>query len=274
MTQSAMVAANTPSTRSVTLRVWRQAGPGQPGRFVEYAAKDLNPNMSFLEMLDVVNDQLTVNGDEPIAFAHDCREGICGTCSLVIDGKPHGPHRAIASCQTYLRSFEDGAVITVEPFRVRAFPVIKDLVTDRSAFDKIQRAGGFVSVRTGAAPDANSIPVPKADAELAMDAAQCIGCGACAAACKNASAMLFVAAKASHLGLLPQGQPERDRRALAMVETMDRLGFGSCTNQYECSAACPKQISHDFIARLNRDYLKATFKAAFKPEAAGGGGAA
>jgi succinate dehydrogenase / fumarate reductase iron-sulfur subunit len=254
-------------SRSVTLRVWRQAGPEAPGRFVEYQAKDLNPNMSFLEMLDVVNDELTMKGEEPIAFAHDCREGICGTCSLVIDGKPHGPHRGIASCQTYLRSFEDGAVITVEPFRARPFPVVKDLVTDRSAFDKIQQAGGFITVRTGAAPEANVIPVPKGDAELAMDAAQCIGCGACAAACKNASAMLFVAAKVSHLGLLPQGQAERDRRVLAMVETMDGLGFGGCTNQYECSAACPKLISHDFIARLNRDYLAASIRSALKPVA-------
>jgi succinate dehydrogenase / fumarate reductase iron-sulfur subunit len=252
--------------RSVTLRVWRQAGPGAPGRFVEYRAANLNRDMSFLEMLDVVNDELTMKGEEPIAFAHDCREGICGTCSLVIDGKPHGPHRGIASCQTYMRSFEDGAVITVEPYRVRAFPVVKDLITDRGAFDTIQQAGGFITARTGSAPDANAIPVPKADAELAMDAAQCIGCGACAAACKNASAMLFVAAKVSHLGLLPQGQAERDRRVLAMVETMDGLGFGGCTNQYECSAACPKLISHDFIARLNRDFLQASIRAAFKPE--------
>jgi succinate dehydrogenase / fumarate reductase iron-sulfur subunit len=207
-----------------------------------------------------------MKGEEPIAFAHDCREGICGTCSLVIDGKPHGPHRGIASCQTYMRSFEDGAVITVEPYRVRAFPVVKDLITDRSAFDRIQQAGGFITARTGSAPEANALPVPKADAELAMDAAQCIGCGACAAACKNASAMLFVAAKVSHLGLLPQGQAERDRRVLAMVETMDSLGFGGCTNQYECSAACPKLISHDFIARLNRDYLGAAIRASFKME--------
>jgi succinate dehydrogenase / fumarate reductase iron-sulfur subunit len=253
---------------SVTLRVWRQAGPGSPGRFVDYEAKDLNPAMSFLEMLDVVNDGLTVKGEEPIAFAHDCREGICGTCSLVIDGKPHGPHRGVASCQTYMRSFEDGAVIVVEPYRVRAFPVIKDLVTDRSAFDRIQQAGGFITARAGSAPEANAAPVPKGVADLAMDAAQCIGCGACAAACKNASAMLFVAAKVSHLGLLPQGRAERDRRVLAMVETMDGQGFGSCTNQYECSAACPKLISHDFIARLNRDYLTATLRAAFKPAAA------
>jgi succinate dehydrogenase / fumarate reductase iron-sulfur subunit len=270
-----MVAANhSTKLTSATLRVWRQAGPNQPGKFVEYKASDLNPNMSLLEMLDVVNNDLERKGEEPIAFAHDCREGICGTCSLVIDGKPHGPHRGIASCQTYMRSFADGAVITIEPFRARPFPIVKDLITDRSAFDKIQQAGGFISVRTGAAPDANSIPVPKGDAELAMDAAACIGCGACVAACKNASAMLFVGAKVSQFGLLPQGQPERDRRVLAMVSTMDALGFGNCTNQYECSAACPKLITHDFIARMNRDYLGATIRAALKPESAntGGGG--
>jgi len=223
-----MVAAGSPKTISVTLRVWRQAAPNQAGRFVDYPARDVSPNMSFLELLDVVNDQLTVTGEEPIAFAHDCREGICGTCSLVIDGKPHGPHQGVASCQTYLRSFSDGAVITVEPFRAQPFPVVRDLVTDRSAFDKIQQAGGYITARAGSAPDANAVPVPKADAELAMDAAQCIGCGACVAACKNASAMLFVAAKVSHLGLMPQGQPERDRRVLAMVNTADDLGFGSC----------------------------------------------
>jgi succinate dehydrogenase / fumarate reductase iron-sulfur subunit len=259
--------ADTSSTKNITaltLRVWRQAGTDKPGKFVSYQARDLNPNMSLLEMLDVVNDELTLKGEEPIAFAHDCREGICGTCSLVIDGKPHGPHRGVASCQTYMRSFREGDVITIEPFRAKPFPVIKDLITDRGAFDKIQQAGGFISVRTGAAPDANSTPVPKENAELAMDAAACIGCGACVAACKNASAMLFVAAKVSQYGLLPQGQPERDRRVLAMVGTMDELGFGSCTNQYECSAACPKQISHDFIGRMNRDYLGATLRSGFK----------
>jgi succinate dehydrogenase / fumarate reductase, iron-sulfur subunit len=269
-----MVAENSKKNISVTLRVWRQAGPNLPGRFVEYQAKDLNPNMSFLEMLDVVNDGLTAKGEEPIAFAHDCREGICGTCSLVIDGKPHGPHRGVASCQTYLRSFNDGDVIVVEPYCAHPFPVVKDLVTDRSTFDQIMQAGGFITARTGSAPDANAIPVPKDAADLAMDAAQCIGCGACVAACNNASAMLFVAAKVSHLGLMPQGQAERDRRVLAMVQTMDELGFGNCTNQYECSAACPKLISHDFIARMNRDYLGATFRAAFKPTPAGTGGGA
>lgn len=270
-----MVAASSSKNISVTIRVWRQAGPEQAGRFVDYPAKDLNPNMSFLEMLDVVNDELERKGEDPIAFAHDCREGICGTCSLVINGKPHGPHRAIASCQTYMRSFSDGEVIVVEPYRAKPFPVVKDLISDRSAFDKIQQAGGFISIRTGSAQDANSTPIPKDVADLAMDAAQCIGCGACVAACKNASAMLFVSAKVSQLGLLPQGQPERDQRVLNMVAKMDELGFGNCTNQYECSAACPKLISHDFIARMNRDYIGASFRAAFrpKPAASGGGGA-
>lgn len=269
-----MVAAHpTKQPFSVTLRVWRQAGPAAPGRFVDYPAADVSPDMSFLELLDVVNDRLTRAGDEPIAFAHDCREGICGTCSCTINGKPHGPGHAIATCQLYMRSFQDGDTLVVEPFRARAFPLIKDLVTDRSAFDQIQQAGGFISVRTGAAPDANSIPVPKADADLAMDAAACIGCGACVAACKNASAMLFVAAKVAHLGLLPQGQPERDRRVLAMVQTMDEAGFGNCTNQYECSAVCPKDITHDFIARLNRDYTGALLRSALRqaPATAGGG---
>lgn len=269
--------AETSSTKniSVTIRVWRQAGPSQPGRFHDYQARNCNPNMSFLEMLDVVNDGLERQGEDPIAFAHDCREGICGTCSLVINGKPHGPHRGIASCQTYMRSFNDGDVIVVEPFRAKPFPVIKDLITDRAAFDKIQQAGGFISIRTGAAQDANATPIPKETADLAMDAAQCIGCGACVAACKNASAMLFVSAKVSQLNLLPQGQPEKDSRVLNMVAKMDELGFGNCTNQYECSAACPKLISHDFIARMNKDYIAASFRAAFrpKPAASGGGGA-
>ena len=260
---------------SITLRVWRQAGPNVPGKFVEYQSKDLNPNMSFLEMLDVVNNELTLKGEEPIAFAHDCREGICGTCSCTINGKPHGPGSGIATCQLYMRAFRDGDVVTVEPFRAKAFPVIKDLIIDRSAFDKIQQAGGFITARAGSAPDANSIPVPKPDADLAMDAATCIQCGACVAACKNSSAMLFVAAKVSHLGLLPQGQAERDRRVIAMVETMDALGFGNCTNYFECSAACPKLISHDFIARMNRDYLKAKWRSTFTPrtESSGGGAA-
>ncbi len=257
--------AETSSTKniSVTLKVWRQAGPDKPGKFETYQAKDLNPNMSLLEMLDVVNDELERKGEDPIAFAHDCREGICGTCSMVIDGKPHGPHKGVATCQTYMRSFADGATITLEPFRAKAFPVIKDLITDRSAFDLIQQAGGFISIRTGAAQDANATPIPKDNADLAMDAAACIGCGACVAACKNSSAMLFVSAKVGQYALLPQGQPERDSRVLNMVAKMDELGFGNCTNQYECSAACPKSISHDFIARMNRDYIAASFRQAF-----------
>jgi succinate dehydrogenase / fumarate reductase iron-sulfur subunit len=262
----------TKKTFNVTLRVWRQAGPGEAGSFVDYPARGVNPDMSFLEMLDVVNDELTAKGEEPIAFAHDCREGICGTCSLTIDGKPHGPRHGVATCQTYMRSYGEGDTIVVEPFRARPFPVIKDLVTDRTAFDAIQQAGGFITARTGSAPEANTMPVAKDVADLAMDAAQCIGCGACVAACKNSSAMLFVAAKVSHLGLLPQGQPERDRRVLAMVTTMDGLGFGGCTNQYECSAACPKLISHDFIARMNRDYAKAVFRSAFGARPADVGG--
>jgi succinate dehydrogenase / fumarate reductase iron-sulfur subunit len=244
----------------VTLKVWRQKDAQSPGRFVTYPTPELNPNMSFLEMLDVVNEELIRRGEEPIAFDHDCREGICGTCSLVINGKPHGPHRGVTTCQTYMRSFRDGETIVIEPFRARAFPVIKDLIVDRSALDRILWAGGFISVRTGSAPEANTLPVPKEVAERAMDAAQCIGCGACVAACKNASAMLFVAAKISHLGLLPQGQPERYRRARAMVEQMDREGFGACTVTGSCEAVCPKGIGLEFIARMNRDYAVALLK--------------
>jgi len=267
-----MVAENTAKNLSITLRVWRQDGPQAVGKFVDYQSKDLSPNMSFLEMLDVVNDDLTMKGEAPIAFAHDCREGICGTCSCTINGQPHGPGKGVATCQVYMRTFRDGDVITVEPFRAAAFPIVKDLITDRSAFDKIQQAGGFITARAGSAPEANALPVPKPDADLAMDAATCIGCGACVAACKNASAMLFVGAKVSHLGILPQGQAERDKRVVAMVATMDAAGFGNCTNQYECSAACPKLISHDFISRMNRDYLAATVRAAFKAVSLGGSG--
>jgi succinate dehydrogenase / fumarate reductase iron-sulfur subunit len=243
---------------NLTLHVWRQAGPAAKGRFVTYEAKDVSPDMSFLELLDVVNEGLIARHEDPIAFDHDCREGICGMCGLMIDGRAHGPQAATTTCQLHLRHFADGAAIRVEPWRARAFPVLKDLVVDRGAFDRIIEAGGFVSVRTGSAPEANAIPVPKPAAELAMDAAQCIGCGACVAACPNASAMLFVAAKVSHLGLLPQGQPERYDRVARMVETMDAVGFGACTNHGECMAACPKEISIDFIARLNRDYLRAS----------------
>jgi succinate dehydrogenase / fumarate reductase iron-sulfur subunit len=252
----------------VKIKVWRQKNSDTAGGFEVYETPDLNPNMSFLEMLDVVNEELTEKGDEPIAFDHDCREGICGTCSLVIDGKPHGPHRGAATCQTYMRSFSDGDEITVEPFRANPFPVVRDLIVDRSSFDSIIQAGGFVDVRTGAACDANALPISKEIADLAMDAASCIGCGACVAACKNASAMLFVSAKAGQLNLLPQGKAEKGRRVLKMVAAMDEAGFGNCTNYYECSAVCPKLISHDFISKLNRDYLGATVRATFGQSAA------
>ena len=245
----------------LTLRVWRQSGPNAPGGFKTYEAGNLSPNMSFLEMLDVVNDELAGRGEDPIAFAHDCREGICGSCSLTINGRPHGPGNGIATCQCYLRSFRDGDTLTIEPFRARAFPLIKDLVVDRSAFDRIMQAGGFITARVGSAPDGNAVPVPKKIADLAMDAAQCIGCGACVAACKNASAMLFVAAKVSHLGLLPQGQGERYQRVQSMVLQMDQEGFGACTTTGSCEAVCPKQISVRFIARMDRDYAVSLIKA-------------
>jgi succinate dehydrogenase / fumarate reductase iron-sulfur subunit len=244
----------------VMLKVWRQKNAHHPGGFQDYTAEGLNPDMSFLEMLDVVNEDLTLKGEEPIAFEHDCREGICGSCSCMINGEAHGPEYKVATCQTYMRSFQDGDLITVEPFRSRGFPVIKDLVVDRSAFDRIIQSGGFITVRTGSAPDANAIPVPKVTADESMDAAACIGCGACVAACKNSSAMLFVSAKAGHLNPLPQGQAEKDRRVLAMVETMEREGFGACSNTYACEAACPKAISVQFIARLNRDYAVASVR--------------
>lgn len=241
----------------LTLHVWRQAAPTARGAFVRYDVADASPDMSFLELLDVLNEQLTARKEDPIAFDHDCREGICGACGMVINGRPHGPRRATTTCQLHLRAFPDGAAVWVEPWRARAFPVVKDLVVDRSAFDRLIQAGGFVSVRTGSAPEANTVPVPKRDADLAMDAAACIGCGACVAACPNASAMLFVAAKVSHLGLLPQGQPERATRVVTMVAQMDHESFGACSNHGECMAACPKEISIDFITRLNRDYVRA-----------------
>jgi succinate dehydrogenase / fumarate reductase, iron-sulfur subunit len=256
----------------VRLKIWRQKNATTPGAFATYNTPELKPNMSFLEMLDVVNEDLANRGEEPIAFGHDCREGICGTCSLVINGKPHGPRRGVATCQTYMRSFRDGDEVTVEPFRARAFPLIKDLVVDRAAFDRIIQAGGFISARTGSAPEANSVPVPKRNADLAMDAAACIGCGACVAACKNASAMLFVAAKVSHLNLLPQGKPEKNRRVRAMVNQMDAEGFGACTVTGSCEAVCPKGISLDFIAKMNRDYGVALLKGEPKKVNASGAG--
>lgn len=244
----------------VKLKVWRENPGKENGHFETYDAKNLNTEMSFLEMLDTVNERLTEEGKEPIAFDHDCREGICGMCSLVINGIPHGPDRGVASCQVYMRNFKDGETITIEPWRSTAFPLVRDLVVDRSAFERIQRAGGYVSVNTGAAPDANAIPIAKKAADEAFDAAACIGCGACVAACKNGSAMLFTAAKVSQYALLPQGQAERDRRVLRMVAQMDAEGFGGCTNQYECEAVCPKQISVEHIARMNRDYAMASLR--------------
>ena len=237
------------------LEVWRQKNAREPGRMVAYEHDQVDPDMSFLEMLDVLNEKLILRGEEPIAFEHDCREGICGSCSLVINGNAHGPEEGTASCQLHMRHFRDGDTIHVEPFRAKAFPVIKDLVVDRSAFDRINAAGGYISVSTGAAPPANAVLVPKNDVERALDAAACIQCGACVAACKNASAMLFVSARLAHLGMLPQGQPERKQRARAMVRAMDAEGFGNCTNENECEAACPKSISVQNIARMNRDWL-------------------
>jgi len=245
---------------NLTLKVWRQKNATSPGRFEAYQAKEIIQDMSFLEMLDVVNEELISRGEDPIAFDSDCREGICGACALVINGVPHGGQKATTTCQLHMRHFEDGDTITIEPWRARAFPVLEDLVVDRSAFDRIIQAGGFISVRTGGVPDANAIPVPKPDADLAMDAAQCIGCGACVAACRNASAMLFVAAKISHLGLLPQGKVEKDRRVLSLVRAMDKEGFGNCAVTGSCEAVCPKEISLEFISRMNRDYAVALFK--------------
>jgi len=242
------------------LRVWRQASPTATGSFVDYDAADMSSDMSFLEMLDVVNERLTGAGEEPIAFDHDCREGICGSCSLMINGAAHGPMKGTATCQLHMRSFTDGQTILVEPWRARAFPVVKDLVVDRGALDRIIEAGGFISASTGGAQDANAIPVPKPDADGAMDAAACIGCGACVAACPNASASLFTAAKISHLGHLPQGQAERYRRALSMVHQMDLENFGGCTLFGECQEACPKEISIDTISRMNRDFMIAALR--------------
>lgn len=242
-----------------TLHVWRQKNKESKGQIQKYQADEISPDMSFLEMLDVVNEKLIQKSEEPIAFDHDCREGICGSCSLMIDGVAHGPQRGTTTCQLYMRHFKDGDDIFIEPWRAKAFPVLKDLIVDRTAMDRIQQAGGFISVNTGAAQDANNIPIGKVVADEAIAAAECIQCGACVASCKNASAMLFVSAKISHLALLPQGQPERKRRALNMVTAMDNEGFGNCTNQYECEAVCPKHISVKWIAKMNREYISASF---------------
>ena len=247
-------------TINITLRIWRQKGPKEKGAFKEYSLQNISTDSSFLEMLDVLNEQLINEGEEPVVFDHDCREGICGMCSLYINGHPHGPDEDVTTCQLHMRKFNAGDVITVEPWRSAGFPVIRDLMVDRGAFDKIMQAGGYVSVNTGGVPDANAIPIPKANADEAMDAASCIGCGACVAACKNGSAMLFVSAKVSQLALLPQGRVEAARRAKAMLSKMDELGFGNCTNTGACEAECPKNVSIANIARLNREFIKAKLK--------------
>jgi succinate dehydrogenase / fumarate reductase iron-sulfur subunit len=252
---------------NLTLHVWRQSTPSDPGRFERYPASDISDDMSFLEMLDVVNERITLEGGEPIAFEHDCREGICGSCGMMVNGVPHGPKTLTTVCQLHMRSFHDGQEIWIEPWRANAFPVIKDLVVDRSPFDDIIAAGGYISVRTGSAPDGNAIPVRKVKADEAFDAATCIGCGACVAACPNASAMLFTGAKIAHLAQLPQGQTERWDRVLDMVTAHDDAGFGNCTNHGACQVACPKGISVDYIAQLNRDLVRATLES--RPEAVG-----
>jgi len=246
---------------NLTLKIWRQAGPEQRGHFGNYSLEDISTHMSFLEMLDVLNEQLIARGEEPVAFDHDCREGVCGTCGVMINGQAHGPDTETTTCQLHMRRFRDGDTIVIEPWRAQAFPVVRDLVVDRSAFDRIIQAGGYISVNTGNAPDGNAIPVPQKDAEAAMDAASCIGCGACVAACKNASALLFTSAKVAQFAKLPQGRAERTERARDMVAAMDLEKFGSCTNTYECEAACPAAISVENIALLNREYLRATLTA-------------
>jgi succinate dehydrogenase / fumarate reductase iron-sulfur subunit len=256
----------------LTLKVWRQPGPNAEGGLQEYEATDVSPDMSFLEMLDVVNERLIEKGEVPIAFDHDCREGICGACGMMINGVAHGPMKGTATCQLHMRSFKSGDTLVIEPWRARAFPVVKDLVVNRGALDRIVGAGGYVTVSTGGAKDGNTIPVPKVDADSAMDAAACIGCGACVAACPNGSASLFTGAKISHLGLLPQGQPERYRRALKMVAQMDIESFGGCTLFGECQEACPKEISIDFISRMNRDFLVASMTAPGETGRGGGDG--
>ena len=245
------------STMNLTLKIWRQKGPKEKGKMETYKVTDISEHMSFLEMMDVLNEQLVAENKEPVAFDHDCREGICGMCSLHINGEPHGPDRGVTTCQLHMRQFKDGEEVFVEPWRAKAFPILKDLMVDRSAFDRIIQAGGYVSVNTGNAQDANAIPVPKGDADAAFDAATCIGCGACVAACKNSSAMLFVGAKTTHLSLLPQGKVERDRRVKGVVAQMDAEGFGNCTNQYECEAVCPKDIPRSVISHMNLELLKA-----------------
>ncbi len=245
------------------LKIWRQKSRETAGQFAHYDLEDVSEDSSFLEMLDILNEQLIADGEEPVAFDHDCREGICGACSLVINGQAHGPEKATTACQLHMRHFHDGQTITIEPWRAAAFPVMRDLVVDRSAFDDIIRAGGYITARTGSAPDANEIPIPKDVADKAMDAAACIGCGACVAACPNGAAMLFTGAKLSHLNSLPQGKPERDRRAISMVHAMDEAGFGNCTNYGECQEACPKEIPLDMIAKMNRDYAAASVRSFF-----------
>jgi len=257
--------ATGPAKRNYKLRIWRQKNGDDKGKFVSVEARDIPADCSFLEMLDIVNESLIAQNHDPVAFDHDCREGICGMCSLVINGVAHGPNRATTTCQLYMRHFADGETIWIEPFRAKAFPVLKDLITNRRALDRIQQAGGFITARTGSAPDGNAVPIPKHDADLAMDAAACIQCGACVAACPNASAMLFLGAKVSHLALLPQGQPERSQRVLNMLKQHDEEGFGNCTNHYECEAVCPAEISVQWIAKLNREYAVATAKTSVEP---------
>lgn len=254
----------------IILNIWRQKNTSSPGKMARYELPDVNEHMSFLEMLDVLNEDLIRKGDDPVTFEHDCREGICGCCGFMINGVPHGPQRSTTVCQLHMRHFHDGEELWLEPFRAKAFPILKDLMVDRGAFDRIVAAGGYVSVNTGSAPDGNAIPIEKKCSDMAMDAAACIGCGACVAACPNASASLFVSAKISHLGLLPQGQPERDRRALRMVAQMQEEGFGYCTNAGECEAVCPKGVKLENIARMNRDYIGATFTYREESSAAGG----
>jgi succinate dehydrogenase / fumarate reductase iron-sulfur subunit len=258
---------------NITLKVWRQKDAKSTGRFVTYEARDISDEMSFLEMLDVVNEGLIEKGDDPIAFDHDCREGICGQCGVVINGRAHGPRERTTACQLHMRSFRDGDVLTIEPWRARAFPVVKDLIVDRSGFDRVIAAGGFIAAPIGSAPDGNAIPIRKENSDLAMDAAACIGCGACVAACPNASAMLFVSAKVSQLALLPQGQPERWDRVRRMVARMDAEGFGTCTNHGECESACPKAIRMEFIARMNADFVRSSMTSGRRKAAAGEGGA-